>query len=87
MSECEVAENAFRQAGDVFQEHCLALAVGANHRVMKGQGKLNDGIKPGKRSVARPHFLDHDAGMAGAENMNHSPGKNGFAEPLRGLLD
>lgn len=35
--EVEVAKDSGGEAGDVFEEHGLALAVGADHEVMEAQ--------------------------------------------------
>src|SRR5438128_1996113 len=66
----EVAQNAFREAGNIFQEHRLPLSIGAHDKVMKTQRKLDDGIEAGERAVARPHFLDENAAVARTEKMN-----------------
>ena len=83
--EVEVAENAFGEAADVFEEHGLALAVGADDEVVEAQREFNDRIETGKRSVARPHFLDQNPAVPGAEEVNHPSGKNCFSEPTSGL--
>ena len=76
--EIEIAENALGEAGDILEEHGLALAIGADHQIMEGERKFHDGIEPGKGTIAGPHFLDENARMAAAEEMHHAPGKNGF---------
>src|SRR5258705_229801 len=71
----------------VFQEHGLPLAIGAHDWVMKCEGQLDNGIEARKGTVAWPHFLDHDPGMSGAEDVHHAASKDGFREPIGSLLD
>lgn len=85
--EIEVAEDAFSEAGDVFEEHGLALAVGADHQVMEREGEFDDGIETGEGTVTRPEFLDEDAGVAGTEDVHHAPGEDGGGEEIGGLVD
>ena len=73
----EVAQDALREAGDIFEEHGLALAIGADHDVMKRERKLDDGVEAGEGSVAGPHFLDENSAVPATENMHHSPGQDG----------
>src|SRR5262249_2331230 len=46
-----------------------------------------DRIKPWKRSITGPHFLDHDAAVTGSENVNHPAGQDGLRKPACGLID
>ena len=82
-----VAEDAGGQAVDVLQEHRLPLSIGTHHEVVEAQGELHDGVKPGERSVAGPHFLNEDAAMPGAKTMHHSAGQDGLGKEARGLRD
>ena len=54
---------------------------------MKSQRQLDDRVEAGERAVARPHFLDHDAAVAGAEQVHHSPGENRLGKPVGCLVD
>ncbi|MFM1945199.1 MAG: hypothetical protein RI897_4181 [Verrucomicrobiota bacterium] len=60
----EVAEDTFGEAGDIFEEHGLALAVGADDKVMEAEGEFDDGVEAGEGAIAGPHFFDHDTAMA-----------------------
>ena len=62
--ELEIPENARGEAGDVFEEHGLTLAVRADDEVVEAQGEFDDGIEAGKRSVTRPHFLHENPAVA-----------------------
>ena len=81
------AEDALGEAGNIFEEHRLALAVRADDEVVERKRQLDDGIKARERSVAGPHLLDEDAGMAAAEEVDHAAGLDGFGEPVGGGLD
>ena len=72
---------------DVLQEHRLPLSIGTHHEVVEAQGELHDGVKPGERSVAGPHFLNEDAAMAGAKTMHHSASQDGLGKEVRSLRD
>src|SRR5690349_10359994 len=54
---------------------------------MKGQRKFDDGIKSGKRSITRPHFLHHDPAVSGTEDMDHTACENRFRKPFGSLPD
>ena len=58
--EIEVAQDAFSEPAHVFEEHRLPLAVRADDEIVKGKREFDDRIEAGKRTVTRPHFLDHD---------------------------
>src|SRR4051794_20299156 len=83
----EVPQDPFCEPGDVLEEHCLALAVRADHEVMKTEGEFDDRIESGERSVTGPHLLNEDAAVSRAEQMDHAAGENGFAKPFGGLLN
>ena len=83
----EVPQDPLGQAAHVFQEHRLPLAVRADDEVVKAQREFDDRIETGERAVARPHLLDHDAAMAGAEDVDHAARENAFREPVRRLRD
>jgi hypothetical protein len=85
--EVEVAQDAVREAADVFEEHGLTLAVRADDEVVEGQRELDDGIEARKGAVTRPHFLDEDAAVAGAEDVDHLSGEDRLGEHVGGLLD
>src|SRR5439155_1136350 len=78
----EVAKDALRETGDVFQEHRLALAVRAHDGSVEREGQLDDGIEAGKGAVAGPHLLDHDAAVPGAEDVDHAAGEDRLREPV-----
>ena len=80
--EIEVAQDAFGEAGDVFEEHRLALAVRADDEIMEAQRELDDGIEARKRTVTRPHLLHENPAVARAEEVNHAPGENRLGEPI-----
>jgi hypothetical protein len=82
-----VAEDAGGQSVDILQEHSLPLSIGTHHEVVEAQGELHDGIEPGERSVAGPHFLNEDAAMAGAKTMHHSASQDGLGKEVRSLRD
>src|SRR5687767_10383502 len=77
-----VAQNALGETGDVFEKHRLTLPIGADDKVMKRQRKLDYRIEAGERAVARPHFLNHDARMTRAEEMDHAAGKDRLRKPI-----
>ena len=83
----EVSQDARGEAGNVFEEHGLALAVGADDRVVKREREFDDGVEAGEGAVTRPHFFDQDSAVAGAEEVNHSAGEDGLAEPVGGLFN
>lgn len=85
--EREVAEDAFGEAADVLEIHGLALAVGSDDEVVEREGKFDDRIEAGEGTVPRPYFFNHDARMAGAEDVNHAASENGFGEPSGGFAD
>jgi hypothetical protein len=82
-----VAEDAGGQSVDILQEHGLPLSIGTHHEVVEAQRELHDGIEPGERSVAGPHFLNEDAAMAGAKTMHHSASQDGLGKEVRSLRD
>src|SRR5262249_10841890 len=65
----------------------LPLAVGADDEVVEGQREFDDGIKPWEGTIARPHFLDEDSAVAGAEDVDHSPSEDRLCKPIRDLRD
>ena len=84
--EIEVAQDAVRQAADVFEEHGLPLAVRADDGVVGGEGEFDDRVEAGEGAVARPHFLDHHATMARPEEMYHTTGQDRSGEKLCNFL-
>jgi hypothetical protein len=82
-----VTEDASGQSVDVLEEHGLPLSIGTHHEVVEAQGELHDGIEPGERSVAGPHFLNEDAAMPGAKTVHHSTGQDGLGKEARSLCD
>ena len=82
-----VTEDASGQSVDVLEEHSLPLSIGTHHEVVEAQGELHDGIEPGERSVAGPHFLNEDAAMPGAKTVHHSAGQDGLGKEARSLCD
>ena len=85
--EIKVAQDATGEAADVFEKHGLPLAIRADDEIVEGQRELDDGIEARKGAVTRPHFLDEDAAVAGAEDVDHLSGENGLREEVGGLLD
>ena len=83
----EVAEDAGGQPADVFEKHGLSLAIGADDEVVKCEREFDDGIEPGKRAIAGPHFFDHDARVPGSKHVDHAAGQNGGGEEVGGLGD
>ena len=79
-----VAQNAFGEAADVFEKHRLPLAIRADDQVVEREREFDDRVEAGKRAVARPHLLDHDARVAGAEEVDHASGADGAGEPVGG---
>ena len=74
----EISQDAFGQPAHVFQEHRLPLAVGADDEIVKRQRQFDDRIEARERAVARPHFLDHDAAVPGAEDVHHRDRRESF---------
>jgi hypothetical protein len=85
--EVEIAEDAFGEAGHVFEEHGLALAVRTDHQVMEAEGEFDDRVEAREGAVAGPHFLDQDSAVAGAEEVDHASGEDGGGEPVGSLPD
>ena len=83
----KVSQDAGGEATDVFEEHGLTLAIGPDDEVVKGEGELDDRIEAGEGAVTRPHFLDKDAAVAGAEDVDHLPVEDGLRKQIGGLLD
>jgi len=48
--EREIAQDALGEAADIFEVHGLALAVGADDRIVKGERKFDDWIEAGERN-------------------------------------
>lgn len=86
-AEVEVAKDAIGEAGDIFEEHGLALAVRADDEVVEAEGEFDDGVEAGEGTVTRPDFLDQNPAMAGAEEVDHASGADGIGEPIGGLSD
>jgi hypothetical protein len=49
--------------------------------------QFDDRVEPWKRSVSRPHFLDENPAVPGAEHVDHAPAQDCFREPIGGLRD
>ena len=87
LTQREIPQNARGQSAHILEEHRLALAIRADHPVVKRQRQFHDGIPAWERPVARPHLLHHDATVSAAENMDHAPGENARGKQIRGARD
>lgn len=86
-TQIEIAQDLFREPGDVFQIHGLALSISTDHQVVECEGQFDDGIEPRERTVSRPHFFGHDAAVTGAKEMDHATGQDGFGKPISCCAD
>ena len=86
-SQIEVPQNSISQPGAVLDEHCLSLAIAADHRMVERHGQFDQRIESGKGAITRPHFLDQNAAVSGAEHVDHAARQNRLSEPVGRLLD
>src|SRR5437762_6357645 len=63
----EIAEDALREAGNIFQEHRLPLAVRANDGIVKGEREFDNRVEAGEGTVTRPHLFHEDSAVARTE--------------------
>ena len=85
--EVEVPQDARSKAAHVLEEHRLPLPIRADDEIVEAERQLDDRIEPRERAVARPHLLDHDAAVAGAEDVHHASGEDRLGEPVGGRAD
>ena len=76
-----------QQAVQELQGLKTVYVVGADDKVVEGERKLDDWIEPRIRPISGPHFFDHDAAVAGGEDVDHATGKDRGGEPVGGLTD
>ena len=73
--------------GRALDEHCLALAVGADHLRVERHRQLDHRVEAGVRAVAREHLLDRDPRVAGPEEMDEAVRCDRIGAPLARGLD
>ena len=85
--EREVVEDHLGEAGHPFDEHRLALAVGADDLGVEGHRQLDDRVEARVRTVAREHLLDRNPRMARPEQVDETVRGDRLGRPLARGLD